>query len=84
MIVTLQHLRTVPTWTTRQGYCANKGRAFFKMYGLDWSKFVNEGIDSEILLATGNALAIHLVEFAKQQTATQSNKKLVQALEEFE
>lgn len=65
LIVTVQHLHTVPTWTTRTGYCAKQSRAFFTEQGLDWLNFVREGIDAEVLLATGNALAAHLVEHAR-------------------
>lgn len=65
LIVTIQHLHTVPTWTTRTGYCAKQSRAFFAEHGLDWLTFVREGIDAEQLLATGNALAEHLVAHAR-------------------
>lgn len=65
LIVTIQHLHTVPTWTTRTGYCAKQSRAFFSEHGLDWLEFVREGIDAERLLATGNALAEHLVAHAR-------------------
>ena len=36
LIVTVQHLHTVPTWTTRTGYCAKQSRAFFAEQGLDY------------------------------------------------
>lgn len=65
LIVTVQHLHTVPTWTTRTGYCAKQSRNFFAEHGLDWLSFVRQGIDAEVLLATGNALAAHLVEHAR-------------------
>lgn len=69
MIVTIQHMHTVPTWTGRQGYCHGQGRAFASRTGLDWVKFVQEGIDAEELLATGDALAIALVEHARNEVA---------------
>lgn len=65
LIVTIQHLHTVPTWTTRTGYCARQSRAFFAEHGLDWLAFVRDGIDAELLLATRNALAEHLVVHAR-------------------
>ena len=65
LIVTIQHLHTVPTWTTRTGYCAKQSRAFFAEHGLDWLAFVRQGVDAEVLLATGNALAAHLVAHAR-------------------
>lgn len=83
MIITLQHLRSTNTWTDKQGYCATSSRAFFKRYGLDWADFVANGIEEEKLLATGNALAINLVEFAHQQQTSQSADELLQAVKEF-
>lgn len=66
LIVTIQHLHTVPTWTTRSGYCARQSRAFFARHGFDWLDFVRHGIEAEKLLATDDALAEHLVEHARQ------------------
>ena len=69
MIVTIQHMHTVPTWTARQGFCHGKGREFAERNGLDWMQFVQHGIDAEELLATGDALAIALVEHAHSEVA---------------
>lgn len=66
LVVTIEHLHTVPTWTTRRGYCARQSRAFFAENGLDWLAFVREGIPAQRLLDTGNALAILLVEHAQR------------------
>lgn len=66
MIVTVQHLHSVPTWTTRQGYCHRACREFFKRHDLDWLDFVQHGIDEEKLIATGDALAMRLVEHARE------------------
>lgn len=65
LIITIQHLHTVPTWTTRPGYCARQSRAFFAEQGLDWLDFVRNGIPARRLIDTGNALALHLVEHAR-------------------
>lgn len=65
LIVTIEHLHTVPTWTGRTGFCARQSRAFFAEHGLDWLTFVREGIAADVLLATDNALAAHLVEHAQ-------------------
>lgn len=75
LIVTVQHLHTVPTWTSRTGYCAKQSRAFFAEQGLDWLAFVRKGIDSEVLLATGNALAAHLVEHARNTEEANSGQQ---------
>lgn len=69
MIVTIQHVHTVPTWTGRQGYCHGQARVFCERHGIDWLTFVREGIDAQQLLDTGDALAIRLVEHARQEVA---------------
>lgn len=66
MIVTIQHLHSVPTWTGRQGYCHSAAREFFDRHGLDWLDFVRNGIDDQVLVDTGDALALILVEFARE------------------
>lgn len=76
LIVTIEHLYTVPTWTKRVGYCGQKSREFFAAQGLDWLTFVREGIDAEVLLATGNALAAHLVEHARSVEEARHGQQL--------
>ncbi|WP_374439154.1 hypothetical protein [Pseudomonas panipatensis] len=66
MKVTVEHLHSVPTWTGRQGYCHRQSRAFFLEHGLDWQAFLQDGIEEELLLATGDALAAKLVEHARE------------------
>ncbi|MCP8465183.1 hypothetical protein NK553_14620 [Pseudomonas sp. ZM23] len=66
MRVTVTHLHSVPTWTARQGYCHRATRAFFERHNLDWLEFVRNGIDEEALTATGDALALRLVEHARE------------------
>lgn len=66
MIVTVQHLHTVPTWNGRRGFCHSKSREFFKRHELDWQDFLQNGIEEELLLATGDALALTLVEHARE------------------
>ena len=67
MIITADHMHSVPTWNGRQGYCHSKAREFFARHGLDWFGFLKNGIDSETLLATGDALAVYLVEHVEAQ-----------------
>ncbi len=83
MIITIQHLRSTNTWLAKSGYCASASREFFKRYGLDWNDFVKNGIPEEKLLATENALAINLVEFAKQQLPSQQTEQLLNAVKEY-
>ena len=75
LIVTIDHLYSVPTWTTRVGYCGQKSREFFRAQGWDWLAFVSEGIPAQQLLDTGNALAAHLVEHARKMEAEHGQQK---------
>lgn len=70
MIVTIQHLRTVPGLSSRPGFCTRGARVWFRDHGLDWSEFVHHGIEAETLRATGDGLALKLAEWAEQSEAT--------------
>ena len=48
-------------------YCNTGARDFFKRHGLDWSDFIKNGIDDQVLIETGDAMAIRLVERIKQE-----------------
>lgn len=63
----MQHLRTVPYFGTRGGYCARGTRAWFERHGLDFRAFVREGLPEETLVATGDGMAIALVRWAHEQ-----------------
>lgn len=69
MIVTLAHLRSIPGYGPKPGFCASGSRAFFKRHGLDWDAFRHKGVDAEVLTATGDALALALVEWARKVEA---------------
>ena len=45
--------------------CSRGARAWFVRHGLDWSEFITNGIDAELVLATGDAMAIRVVEVAR-------------------
>lgn len=64
MIITLQHLRTIPYFRAGPGFCVPKTRAWFQRYGLDFATFVREGMDESVLLATGCGMAQALVKWA--------------------
>ena len=66
MIVTTRHLFTIPGYSPRRGFCRGRSRAWFRRHDLDWRDFVRNGIDAEILTATGDGLAIALVEWAQK------------------
>lgn len=56
--VTMQHVR-------QANMCSRGARQFFMRHGLDWQKFLSEGLDSDIIEATGDAMAIEVVKVAK-------------------
>jgi hypothetical protein len=51
------------------GYCARGARRWFEQHGLDWSKFVFEGLPEEVIIATGDPMAIAAVEEARRRAA---------------
>ncbi len=65
LIVTLAHLRTIPGFSARGGFCRRGAHSFFLKHGLDWSRFIREGIPAAQLEATGDAMALALVNWAK-------------------
>jgi len=72
LIVTRQHLFTIPGFTTRNGFCRGKSRAWFLRHGLDWTDFVRNGIAASKLEATGDGLALALVKWARESGATEA------------
>lgn len=70
VIVTITHLRGVPGFSPRPGFCAGKSREWFARHGLDWSAFVSAGIAASELEATGDAMALALVAYARETEAT--------------
>lgn len=44
--------------------CARGARAFFERHNLDWADFLRNGIEPEKLVATGDAMALDVVEVA--------------------
>lgn len=73
MFITFEHLHSVPGLSSRAGYCHRGARALCERYHIDWQQVVRDGgVSSETLLATGDALAIQLVEHARQVERGQS------------
>ncbi len=60
MIVTMRDVRACKM-------CARGARAFFNRHGLDWSDFIRNGIDSSVLEATGDAMALRVVGYVRGQ-----------------
>ena len=55
MIITIEDARKL-------GYCSKGMRKIAIKHSLDWQKFLKEGLDSDVLLATNDALIVKLVE----------------------
>lgn len=66
LIVTTRHMFTIPGFSTRRGFCRGQAKAWAARQGLDWADFVRNGIDAELLLATGDGFAIALVDWARK------------------
>jgi len=48
-------------------YCNKGTRDFFKRHNLDWSEFIVNGLHESHFINTGDAMAVHLVEFARER-----------------
>lgn len=68
IIAKVEHLRSMRAQNTRTGMCIPGARAIAKSVGLDWDKFVREGIPATELEATGNAFCIALADQARKST----------------
>lgn len=47
--------------------CLSGARHWWKEHNLDWTDFLNNGIEEEVLLKTGDAHARRVVEYAHGQ-----------------
>lgn len=45
--------------------CSRGARGFFLRHGLDWGRFLTDGVPASELLATGDAQAAKVVEVAR-------------------
>lgn len=52
-------------------YCNRGARAFFERHGLDWSRFLREGIDAAELERIGDSMATKAVEHARAEHGRQ-------------
>lgn len=55
------------------GYCNRGARSWFARHQLDWAEFINQGIDAEQLLATGDAMAEAVVAVAQSRVSGDTN-----------
>jgi len=49
--------------------CFQGARSWFRRHGLDWQAFLAEGLPSEVLAATGDALALRVIAEAEKRVA---------------
>lgn len=66
LIVRVQHARAIVGMGGR-GYCVPGMEQFFADHKLDFKDFVRNGIDAEVLLATGDAMAEMVVAKAREE-----------------
>lgn len=64
MKITMEHVRQVRGFTAKPGFCRKGTRRWFDKYGLDYRDFLENGIEEEKLLATGDPLADAVVRQA--------------------
>jgi hypothetical protein len=62
VIVTMKDVRAI------EG-CSRGARDFCRRYGIDWTAFLDHGVDARVLEATGQADARQLTAYARQREA---------------
>lgn len=60
VLVRMEHIRAARM-------CSRGARAFFARHNLDWQTFLKDGLPAEVLAATGDAMALQVVEVARGQ-----------------
>ena len=65
--VTIQDLRA-------SRLCFQGARPWFRRHGLDWQDFLKDGLDAEILVATGDALALRVIAIAEAREAVEAGQ----------
>lgn len=58
VIVTMRDIRACKM-------CSGGTRTFFTRHNMDWSRFLKEGLPEEDFIATGDAMALQVVEAAR-------------------
>ncbi len=57
-VITIDHVRAV-------GLCVNGTRTWFARHDLNFRAFLRDGCDAKILLSTGDAMALKVVDYAR-------------------
>lgn len=55
--------------------CSRGARDFFARHDLDWSAFLEAGVDHELLLATGDPMARQVVELVLKRAEVNDGRK---------
>lgn len=58
VLVKMRHVRQAKM-------CSRGARQFFERHNLDWKQFLDEGVPSDVLESTGDAMALKVVEVAR-------------------
>jgi hypothetical protein len=58
VIVTMRDVRAIHG-------CSRGARYFCQTHGIDWTSFLENGIDAEVLEATGDHMALQLTAYAR-------------------
>lgn len=67
LIVTSRHCRAA-------GMCLTPGvRDFCKLHNIDYRDFIKNGIDADVLINTGDAMAIQVVAIARNEAEQAKN-----------
>jgi hypothetical protein len=65
--VTVQDLRA-------SRLCFQGARPWFARHGLDWPQFLANGLDAEVLVQTGDALALRVIAIAEAREAVETGQ----------
>lgn len=65
--VTIQDLRA-------SRLCFQGARPWFARHGLDWQVFLRDGLEAEVLAATGDALALRVIAVAEAREALEAGE----------
>lgn len=71
MRITIEHYRAMRV-PNGKPYCVH-ARKFAHRYGINWRDFVKNGVDEKVLVDSGDAMAMKLVEKAREMEAERGN-----------
>ena len=57
------------------GICLQGARGWFRRQGLDWQVFLAQGLPEDVLAATGDALALHVIGTAQARAQAKTGAR---------